>query len=149
MVNEIKDKHSVECFNKGFNCAQAVFSTYCKQLGLDSETALRIAGSFGGGMGYTGETCGAVTGALMLIGLKHGKVNVEDNAAKEKTYDLVQEFSKRFKSINGSVRCTELLGCDISTGIGMQRAKDTQLFSTICPKLVKDSSEIIEELLNL
>lgn len=144
-----KSECSVQCFNNGFNCAQAVFSTHCKQLGLDSETTLKIAGGFGGGMGHIGETCGAVTGAFMLIGLKYGKVKTDDNAAKEKTYTLVQEFAERFKAINGSVRCKDLLGCDISTALGMQTAKDAQLFTTICPKMVRDSSEIVEELLNL
>jgi C_GCAxxG_C_C family probable redox protein len=140
---------SVQCFLNGFNCAQAVFSTYCNELGLEPETALRVAGGFGGGMGHIGETCGAVTGAFMLIGLKHGKVKAEDNAAKEKTYALVQEFAKRFKAVNGSVQCKELLGCDISLSEGMQNAKDKLLFTTICPKLVKDSCEIVEELLEL
>jgi C_GCAxxG_C_C family probable redox protein len=61
---------AVKCFNNGFNCAQAVLSTYSEQLGVDKTTALKIAGSFGGGMGHIGETCGAVTGAFMLIELK-------------------------------------------------------------------------------
>ena len=105
----------VQCFTSGFNCSQAVFSTYCSELGLDEEMALRIAGSFGSGMGFIGETCGAVTGAFMLIGLKCGKVYAEDNDAKEKTYSFVQEFTRRFKVINKSVKCKELLAYDIST----------------------------------
>jgi len=140
---------SKQCFFNGFNCAQSVFSTYCSELGLESEMALRIAGSFGGGMGHIGETCGAVTGAFMLIGLKHGKVNVEDNAAKEKTYALVQEFTRKFIAMHGSVKCSDLLGCDISIPGELENAAEKQLFSTICPNLVKDSSEIVEELLEL
>lgn len=139
----------VHCFNSGFNCSQAVFSTYCSKLGLDEEMGLRIAGSFGAGMGFIGETCGAVTGAFMLIGLKYGKVYSEDNDAKEKTYSLVQEFTRRFKVINNSVKCKELLAYDISIPEEMNIVLEKQLFSTICPKLVKDSSEIIEELLEL
>jgi len=80
-----KPECSVQRFFSGFNCAQAVFSTYSSEFGLEPELALRISSSFGGGMGYIGETCGAVTGAFMLIGLKYGKVKAEDNAAKEKT----------------------------------------------------------------
>lgn len=144
-----KSECAVECFSNGFNCAQAVFSTYCSELGLDPKTALRIAGSFGGGMGHIGETCGAVTGAIMLIGLKHGKVDAGDNAAKEKSYALVQEFTRRFKAINYSVQCKELLSCDISTQAGMQSAREKQLFTTICPLLVRDACEIIEEVLEL
>ncbi len=77
-----KSECSEQCFLSGFNCAQAVFSTFSGQLGLEPELALRIAGSFGGGMGHIGETCGAVTGAFMLIGLKHGKVRADDNESK-------------------------------------------------------------------
>ena len=144
-----KSECSKQCFSNGFNCAQAVFSTYCNELGLDQEIALRIAGGFGGGMGHIGETCGAVTGAIMLIGLKHGKVKAYDNPARERTYALVQEFTRRFVERNGSVKCTELLGCDISSPKELVNAREERLFETICPKLVEDSSEIIEVLLEL
>ncbi len=140
---------SEQCFLSGFNCAQAVFSTYSGELGLDPEIALKIAGSFGGGMGLIGETCGAVTGAIMLIGLKYGKVRVDDTAAKEKTYALVQEYKRQFVELNGSVRCKELLGYDISIPEEMSTAGEKNLFKTLCPKLVKDSAEIVEKLLEL
>lgn len=147
-VNMCKPDHAVDCFNNGFNCAQAVISTYCERLGLDKTTALRIAGGFGGGMGYIGETCGAVTGAFMLIGLKYGKIHSEDNEAKEKTYALIKEFTKRFKDINGSVRCTELLGYDMSTAEGLKAAREANPWSTVCAKLVRDASQIVEGLLD-
>jgi C_GCAxxG_C_C family probable redox protein len=137
---------AVDCFNSGFSCSQAVFSTYSQELGLDPKTALKVAGAFGGGMGHIGETCGAVTGAFMAIGLKYGKTRPEDNDAKEKTYALVQEFATRFKAINGSIRCKELLEFDISTPDGMKAAREKGLFKTLCPKYVKDAAEIIEQL---
>jgi C_GCAxxG_C_C family probable redox protein len=138
---------AVDCFNRGFSCSQAVFSTYSEELGLDSATALRIAGAFGGGMGHIGETCGAVTGALMVIGLKYGKIQAEDNAAKEKTYALVQEFASRFKAKNDSISCKGLLGFDISTSEGMKAAREEGLFVKLCPQYVKDAAAIIEQLL--
>ena len=144
-----KSDCAVDCFNNGYNCSQAVFSTYCEQLGLDKTSALKVAGSFGGGMGHIGETCGAVTGAIMLIGLKHGKVQKDDNEAKEKTYQLVQEYSKLFIEKNGSVKCTELLGYDLSSSEGMNAAREANVWNTICSKLVKDSSQIVEDLLEL
>lgn len=144
-----KSNCAVDCFKNGYNCAQAVFSTYCEQLGLGKTNALKIAGGFGGGMGHIGETCGAVTGAIMLIGLKHGKVHKDDNDAKETTYKLVQEYTKRFKAVNGSVNCTELLGYDISTSEGLIAAREANLWDTVCAKLVKDSAQIVEELLEL
>ena len=85
----------------------------------------------------------------MLIGLKYGKVNEEDSAAKEKTYNLVQEFTKRFIAINSSVKCKVLLGYDMSIPEELNVVMEKQLFNTVCPKLVRDSSEIIEELLGI
>ena len=77
-------EQAVACFAQTFNCAQAILSTYGLQLGLERELALRVAGAFGAGMGRMGETCGAVTGAFMLIGLKYGKTRPEDNERKER-----------------------------------------------------------------
>ena len=84
-------------FEEGFNCAQAVFATYAEQFGLDHEVALKIAGAFGGGMARMGDTCGAVTGAFMVIGLKHGKAEKKDDPARERTYKLTNEFAARFQ----------------------------------------------------
>ncbi|MCK5380619.1 MAG: C_GCAxxG_C_C family protein [Candidatus Latescibacteria bacterium] len=138
---------AVSCFKEGFSCSQAVFSTYGPQLGLDRERALKIAGTFGGGMGRMGETCGAVTGAFMVLGLKYGNARVEDNPSKEKAYSLVREFADRFQSRNGTIVCRELLGCDTSTPEGRELAREKNLFATICPKLVQDAAEIIEQIL--
>lgn len=137
---------AVECFNKGFNCSQAVYSTYCEQLGLDSELALKTACGFGAGMGRLGETCGAVSGAYLLIGLKHGQSTADDKLAKEKTYELVRTFAGRFEQRNKTTRCKELLGVDLLTGdknIAAEKVK------SVCPKMVRDAAEIIEELLEL
>jgi C_GCAxxG_C_C family probable redox protein len=134
-------------FQEGFNCSQAVFSPYAEALGLDSDAALKIAGGFGGGMGRTGQTCGAVTGALMAIGLKYGAVDAADKETKEKTYALVQEFNQRFEFRNGSTLCKYLLGCNISTPAGHQAAQEAGLYKSICPKLVKDAAEIVGEML--
>lgn len=140
-------EQAVSCFKEGFSCSQALLSTYGVEFGLDRETALKVSGAFGGGMGRMGETCGAVTGAFMVIGLKYGNTRVDDRQAKEKTYSLVKEFVEKFKSRNGSIACRELLGCDISTPEGMEIAKEKNLFATLCPKLVSDAAEIIEQTL--
>ncbi|MCD6333866.1 MAG: C_GCAxxG_C_C family protein [Candidatus Latescibacteria bacterium] len=138
---------AVSCFEEGFSCSQAVFSTYGPQLGLDRERALKIAGTFGGGMGRMGETCGAVTGAFVVIGLKYGNSKAEDNPSKEKAYSLVREFADRFQSRNGTIGCRELLGCELSTPEGRALAREKNLFATICPKLVQDAAKIIEQIL--
>lgn len=139
---------AVACFKEDFNCSQAVFSTYAPMLGLDRETALRVAASFGGGMGRTGETCGAATGALMVIGLRYGRPNAGDKEAKEKTYNLAGEFLNRFAARNnGCVKCRELLGCDVGNPEERQAAREQGLFETLCPKFVRDAAELVEQLL--
>lgn len=119
---------------------------YGLRFGLDREIALKIAGAFGSGMGM-GETCGAVTGAFMVIGLKHGKTKADNNAAKETTYELVKELTSRFSARNGSIKCKELLGCDLSTPEGMEAVIEKKLFITLCPKFVQDAAEILEAFL--
>jgi C_GCAxxG_C_C family probable redox protein len=94
-----------------------------------------------------GQVCGAVTGAFMVIGLKYGKTCAEDNETREKACCLVQEFTERFKSRNGSIVCRELIECDISTPAGLELAREQGLFETLCPRLVQDAAEIIAEIL--
>ena len=136
------------CFNEGFNCCQAVFSAFIDDTGISREKAMKITSGFGAGMAYMGETCGAVTGAFMVFGLMHGRSRVDDTEAKEKTYQLIQEFVKKFVAKNGTLKCKDLLGEDISNPEGLKKANDAGKFSTLCPKLVSDSAGIIEQLLN-
>ena len=140
-------ERAVALFKEGFSCSQAVLAAYGKQFDLQQELALRIAGAFGGGMGRMGETCGAVTGAIMVIGLKFGCTTAGDLKARENAYAVVREFAHRFKERNVSVLCRDLLNCDISTPEGMQRAKEEGLIKQACPKFVKDSAEILDQLI--
>jgi C_GCAxxG_C_C family probable redox protein len=119
---------------------------YGLRFGLDREIALKLAGAFGSGMGM-GETCGAVTGAFMIIGLKHGKTKADNDVAKEATYELANEFTLRFKAQNKSIHCRELLGYDLSTPEGRDSVAENNLFVTLCPKFVQDAAEILEALL--
>jgi C_GCAxxG_C_C family probable redox protein len=134
------------CFGCGFNCAQAVRSSCCEQYGMSKEEALKVSCAFGAGMGRMGETCGAVSGGLMAIGLKHGKYREGDDAAKEKTYALAQELARRFRERNGSVVCKELLGLDIGTPEGAKTFKEKEFHSTRCTKYVRDAAEIVSDL---
>jgi C_GCAxxG_C_C family probable redox protein len=133
-------------FAAGFNCSQVVLSAYAE--GIDDETALKIASGFGGGMGRMADTCGAVTGAFMVLGLKYGHAS-PDREAKEAIYARIRDFAKWFKGRNGSLACRDLLACDISVPEGLRRATDEKLFSAVCPKFVRDACEILEEMLKL
>ncbi len=121
-------------------------STYGPRFGLDRKMGLRVAGGFGAGMARMGETCGAVTGALMVIGLEHGKTRADDDEAREKAYELVKEFVTQFRSRNKSIVCKELLGHDISTPEGMLAIRQKNLFTTLCPRFVRDAAEILEHM---
>jgi C_GCAxxG_C_C family probable redox protein len=140
-------ENAISLFKKGFRCSQAILSAYATQFGLDQELALRLASPFGGGMGSLGNTCGAVTGAFMVLGLKYGHSKVGELKKKEKANQIAKDFVEKFKSRNDSIMCKELLNCDISTPEGRNKAIEEKLFIEICPNLVRDSAEILEELL--
>lgn len=138
-----KGDKAIACFKEGFNCSQAVFSTYCEELGLDLETGLKVSCPLGGGMGRLQGTCGAVSGAYLLLGLKYGKYLKEDNPARDKTYAMVREFAKLFEERNGTTTCRDLLGLDFNDTDPKESAQQIQ---STCPKLVRDAIEIFEEL---
>jgi C_GCAxxG_C_C family probable redox protein len=133
-----------ESHMKGFNCAQAVFSAFASEAGVTEEDALRVAAGFGGGMGRQQEVCGAVTGALMVIGCRLGSTTA-DLAAKERTYAQVREFSGEFRRLHGSLLCRDILNCDISTVEGRQQFEEGQLSTNICLGCIRDACRILEE----
>lgn len=137
---------AAERFAEGFSCSQAVFSAFAPGLGVETESALRTASAFGGGIGRRGEVCGAVTGALMALGLARGH---SDNAesSKSSTYELVDEFLRRFQEAHGAIGCRALIGFAIDTQDGLQVARDAGVFKTICPGLVTDAATIVSAIL--
>ncbi len=139
---------AVAFFKEGFNCSQSILATFAPQLGLDEKTALKIACGFGGGMGRQGCTCGAVSGAYMVLGLKHGHTDAKNTDAKAETYELVQEFAELFRARNKTTRCNDLLGYDISSPEDRQIMTEKNLFSTLCPGIVQDAAEILQKLLD-
>ena len=93
-----------------------------------------------------GDTCGAVTGALIVLGLRYGPKDVSDTSAKNDVYSRVTEFCRRYESRCGYINCRDLLGCDISTEEGMKKARKNNLFKTVCPRMVQTAAEILEEM---
>ncbi len=142
-----KSDEAVRSFQQGFSCSQAVVASLCEPLGLERETAFKISQAFGGGMARMGLTCGAVAGALMVIGLKYGRTRPEDEESKEKTYRLVHEFYRRFRELHGSTVCRELLGIDLSRPEGHKQAEESGVFTRLCPKFVADAVSILEQIL--
>lgn len=134
-------------FEEGFSCSQAVFSAWAEELGLDPETALRVATAFGGGMGRRGDTCGAVTGAFMAIGLKHGRVSTDDEETRDRAYALVERFVEEFESRHGSIVCRDMLGYDLSSPEGQRLSEELWPEGAPCEQAVRDAAEILKEIL--
>ena len=137
---------AVQCFCRGAACSQAIVAHYGPSVGLPAEQGIKLASGFAGGMRLA-QTCGAVTGAFMVLGLKHAGANCDQRDGRESVYTAIREFTAKFQQRNNTVVCKELLGCDISTPEGTDRAKREGLFRTICPRLVQDAAEILEEML--
>jgi C_GCAxxG_C_C family probable redox protein len=140
--------HVITAFNDDFNCAQSIFCSFCTKYGLDKNTALKIATGFGGGMGRSQRTCGAITGSYMVLGLKYGMGLERNKDTRDKTYEYVNKFSDRFKKEFGSLICKDLLNCDISTPEGREYYDQRNYFEKKCLKYVKKAAEILETLLD-
>jgi len=112
-------------------------------LGLDEATCAKVACAFGGGISHLGLTCGAVTGALMAIGLWYGG----GPEMKEGTYEIVGDFVERFTRLHGSINCTELVGHDLSKPEQLAKAREEAVFAVRCVKYVEDAVKILEELI--
>ncbi len=137
-----KSQLAIENF-KTLNCAQSVLLSYASELNLDEMTALKIAAGFGGGMAMA-ETCGAVTGAYMVLGLKAQSEGKTIQEIKTETKVAVKKFNELFIAKLGSLKCKKLLGVDISTAEGSAEANERNLFDTVCADLVASAAEILE-----
>lgn len=140
----MNEKQVAEKFQSGIDCSQVVLEYFAKDSDISTEGAQKLASFFGGGMGEA-ETCGAVVGGLMALGLKHG--HSESNMEQKET--MVQkraQFFEELKKRHSSSRCAELLGHDISKPEEFQKVLDEGLLFNFCPKLVMDVIEIVEEI---
>jgi C_GCAxxG_C_C family probable redox protein len=142
-----KKEKAITYFLSHFNCCQSVISVFCEDYGLEESLALKLSTGFGGGL-RRGEVCGAVSGAIMVIGLKYGHSVIEDLESKTRTYALSQEFESRFEDLFGSLRCKDILKYDVSDD-EMKIIKEKELFTKLCPQIVKGAIDILEEMLSL
>jgi len=134
-------------FDEGFSCSQAVLASFSEQWGLELDQALKISQPFGGGIAHRGETCGAVSGAFLVIGMKFGRTRAEDVESRDKTYAKINEFIERFLASNGSLLCRDLLGVDLGEPGVFEKAEEEKLFDSKCPPFIKSAVEILEEIL--
>jgi C_GCAxxG_C_C family probable redox protein len=136
---------TVDLFDTGLTCSQAVLTVFGEHYGLDSRMALIVGRPLGGGMGHMGRTCGAVSAAVIVLGL--AKDDSEEKEAREVTFAAVQELFRRFQAVHGTTDYKDLLGEDMSTEEGIKRIREQGLVRKVCPAFVRDAAVILQELL--
>ena len=132
-----KANRAADYFSKGFYCSQSVIGSFCEKYDMETDVAFRI--SCGLNSGCRGaEICGAVSGAILVIGLKHGD-------SKQTCNSKTEEFIEAFKDKHGEITCRGLLGCDISTTKGKAEFKIKNLAKSTCMNMVKSAAQILED----
>lgn len=138
---------ATETFLSGYSCAQSVLYAFCDEFGLHPDTALKIACGFGAGIARRQEICGAVTGGIMVLGLRHGRGEEQDLTAMEDTYANVRELIRRFEDRHGTCRCLQLLGgCNVATEDGRESFDSRDLINHICKPCVRTVVSILEDM---
>ena len=139
-------ENAAENFRKGYNCAQSVFITFAEEFGIDNETALKLSSSFGGGMGRLREVCGAVSSMFAIAGLKEGYISPNDDDAKAKHYELIQNLAHKFKEKYGTIICRELLELPEGADSPVPSKRTEQYYhDRPCEAFVRLAAEIIEQ----
>ncbi len=140
-------ERALQYFSDKFHCSQAVLAAFAPELGITEEQALRLGACFGSGM-RRGEVCGACTGALMVLGLLYGQCDKDDLDSRIRANNANDAMMNGFAEKSGSYICNELLGCDVRTEEGIKYARENNLFTDFCPKMVANAVDVLEEILS-
>ena len=140
---------AAELFLEGFNCAQSVFAAFCDRFGMDEETAKRVSAGLGGGVGRQREGCGAVSGAVMVLGSVKAAVDGDDAKGKKENYELVREFCERFKALHETIICRDLLRLSAEKKETAKPDDRTAAYykNRPCLKIVEDAAEILTKMI--
>lgn len=143
-----KKDNAVKYFRNHFNCAQSVFTVFGTAEGLTEDQCLKVSCGFGGGMGRKQLTCGAVTGAIMAIGMKYGKAMGDPEEKKSETYARTRELISEFKKLHKTIECRELLkGLDMNDPDDYKRIQELRFFERLCEKYVADAVNITDKVM--
>lgn len=143
---EDKKEQVADVFSREYNCSQAVLSVFAEELGMSRVDVLKIASGFGGGV-RKGNICGAVSGAIMALGLKYSHSIEGDSLTKSEMYKKTEDFQEQFIGLNNSIICRDLLGYDVTSEGDRNIIMEKNLFENVCPQMVKDAVGILEEFL--
>lgn len=137
---------ALDLMGRGCNCSQAVLTAFGRRYGIDAETAMDLGRALGGGMGRLGLTCGAVSGAVLVMGLA-GREEKDEMARRKLAYGLTQELVSGFTARHGSIVCKDLLGVDLNTAEGAKLFAERELYATLCPNFVGEAARLLARLL--
>jgi len=144
-----KSEIAVARFFQGYNCAQSIIYAFSDDLGIDKNTALKIATGFGAGMGRKQEVCGAVTGGIMVIGLKYGRGENDERKVMDQAYLKVRTLMDRFSEKHGTFICRKLVGeCELTTDEGQKNYREKDLLHNICKPCVETVAGILDDILH-
>lgn len=130
--------------DNGHNCCQSVFLTFCKEFGLDSKLGLMLSGGLGAGFSRRGEVCGAVSGAILALGLHEGFYDPAEPESKTIFVKKVRAFMDEFEAKHGTIICRELLNFDISAEESYARAANEGIFAGVCRNVIGDAADMIQ-----
>lgn len=139
-----KQEKAMEYFENGCNCSQAVVMPYATEVNVQEKVIQKIAVAFGGGMSKAGKTCGCLSGALMVIGLKYGEDSAEIIANRIKSYNEGQKFINQFQKIFGATDCHELIKLDLNKKEDMEQAQAI-VFKSRCKTIAGKTVELLEK----
>ena len=146
MRENIKEK-AMNLFDNGCNCSQAVLLAFAEEFGLEKESAIALAVPFGGGMSKQGKTCGCLTGALMVIGLRYGKDSTTINSKRRLSYNMGKAFIQKFKEKFGATECRELIKLDLNRKEDLEEA-NKNVFGNRCKNMVGETAAILDQFLD-
>ena len=133
-------------FYEGYNCSQSIVLAFADLIPIEKSTLLRMASSFGGGMGRLREVCGSVTGMFMIAGILYGYDGPETGQVKADHYARIQELARRFEETHGSIVCREMLGLSVRHDVPVPEARTQEYYKKRpCPEIIGDAAEILEQ----
>lgn len=136
---------SLQLFSSGYYCAESVLIAVAEKLGIESNIIPQIATGFCSGIARTDGMCGAVSGAIMGLGLLNGRASEDDDI--EKNYRLVTELVETVKKEYSTINCSMLLDCDLGTEEGQKYFEENNKINK-CNDVVVKVSEIVEGIIN-
>jgi C_GCAxxG_C_C family probable redox protein len=141
-----RSEQAKELFLSGYNCAQSILLSFADDLKFSKELAQKMAAGFGGGMGKRQETCGAVTGAIMVLGMMKGEEVNNNDDLKAAAYGSVKNLTQDFVASYKTTRCRDLIGCDLNTPEGEAKYKEEKIMENVCAGCVQKAVQIVENL---